>query len=128
MYSLHVFTHSAFSYHAINIRYLVEPPDHFNNSYYHPVTEIKLIAIIFFSLLAQVWAELCYRHWVLERLWSYLRGFKKITKEMSTNNRQDLLSEALLHMTSKTIQNFGKYNLYNNYVIIVLYVHVNMFT
>ncbi|KAH3793563.1 hypothetical protein DPMN_147077 [Dreissena polymorpha] len=43
----------------------------------------------------------------IERLWSYLRGFNKITKEMSINNRQDLLTDALLHHTFKAIHNLG---------------------
>ncbi|CAC5390360.1 unnamed protein product [Mytilus coruscus] len=41
----------------------------------------------------------------IERLWSYLRGFRKITKEMTINNRQDLLTEAMLHHTEKQIWN-----------------------
>ncbi|XP_071140726.1 uncharacterized protein [Mytilus edulis] len=44
----------------------------------------------------------------IERLWSYLRGFRKITKEMTINNRQDLLTEAMLHHTEKQIWNLGK--------------------
>ena len=44
----------------------------------------------------------------IERLWSYLRGFRRITKEMSIGNRQDLLTEALLHHTEKQIWNLGK--------------------
>lgn len=43
----------------------------------------------------------------IERLWSYLRGFSKITKEMNLNNRQDLLTEALLHYTEKQVWNLG---------------------
>lgn len=43
----------------------------------------------------------------IERLWSYLRGFRKITKEMTINNRQDLLTEAMLHHTEKQIWNLG---------------------
>ncbi|XP_076079987.1 uncharacterized protein LOC143050754 [Mytilus galloprovincialis] len=43
----------------------------------------------------------------IERLWSYLRGFRKITKEMSLNNRQDLLTEAMLHHSEKTIYGLG---------------------
>ncbi|KAH3788254.1 hypothetical protein DPMN_166389, partial [Dreissena polymorpha] len=43
----------------------------------------------------------------IERLWSFLRGFNKITKEMSINNRQDLLTNALLHHTFKAVHNLG---------------------
>lgn len=37
----------------------------------------------------------------VERLWSYLRRFSAITKEMSPSHRTDLLTEALLHYTTK---------------------------
>ncbi|CAG2254522.1 unnamed protein product [Mytilus edulis] len=43
----------------------------------------------------------------IERLWSYLRGFRKITKEMTISNRQDLLTEAMLHHTEKQIWGIG---------------------
>lgn len=32
---------------------------------------------------------------VMERLWSYLGKFKKMTKEMSSIHRQDILTDAL---------------------------------
>ncbi|XP_066932743.1 uncharacterized protein [Clytia hemisphaerica] len=38
---------------------------------------------------------------LMERLWSYLRSFSKITKEMTPAHRTDLLSDALLHFGSK---------------------------
>ncbi|KAK6181329.1 hypothetical protein SNE40_009207 [Patella caerulea] len=44
----------------------------------------------------------------IERLWSYLRRFKSITKEMSYDNRSDLLTESLLHHSDKVISNIGK--------------------
>ena len=34
---------------------------------------------------------------VMERLWSYLRGFASITKEMSPSRRIDALTDCLLH-------------------------------
>ncbi|XP_050405669.2 uncharacterized protein LOC126821311 [Patella vulgata] len=43
----------------------------------------------------------------IERLWSYLRRFKSITKEMSYDNRVDLLTEALIHNSEKIISNMG---------------------
>ena len=43
----------------------------------------------------------------IERLWSYLRGFKRITKEMTINNRQDLLTDAMLHHTFKKVDGLG---------------------
>ncbi|KAJ8332550.1 hypothetical protein SKAU_G00423390 [Synaphobranchus kaupii] len=36
-----------------------------------------------------------------ERLWSYLRKFGKITKEMTPSHRSDLLTDALLHYSKK---------------------------
>ena len=38
---------------------------------------------------------------LMERLWSYLRSFSKITKEMTPAHRTDLLSDALMHFGSK---------------------------
>ncbi|XP_030297532.1 uncharacterized protein LOC115596498 isoform X2 [Sparus aurata] len=37
----------------------------------------------------------------LERLWSYLRRFGKVTKEMTPSHRVDLLTDALLHYSSR---------------------------
>ncbi|KAL3884204.1 hypothetical protein ACJMK2_030423 [Sinanodonta woodiana] len=37
----------------------------------------------------------------MERLWSYLRCFSKITKEMNLDNRQDLLVDALFYYSEK---------------------------
>lgn len=45
----------------------------------------------------------------MERLWSYLRSFSKITKEMTPAHRMDLLSDALLHFGSKKKGNIGIY-------------------
>ncbi|XP_028407836.1 uncharacterized protein LOC114530414 [Dendronephthya gigantea] len=38
---------------------------------------------------------------VLERLWSYLRLFRKMTKEMSASHREDILSDALYYYTKR---------------------------
>uniref|UniRef100_A0A7M5XEG6 Uncharacterized protein n=1 Tax=Clytia hemisphaerica TaxID=252671 RepID=A0A7M5XEG6_9CNID len=46
---------------------------------------------------------------LMERLWSYLRSFSKITKEMTPAHRTDLLSDALLHFGSKKMSGIGKY-------------------
>ncbi|XP_066914418.1 uncharacterized protein [Clytia hemisphaerica] len=46
---------------------------------------------------------------LMERLWSYLRSFSKITKEMTPAHRTDLLSDALMHFGSKKMGNIGKY-------------------
>uniref|UniRef100_A0A7M5WQJ1 Uncharacterized protein n=2 Tax=Clytia hemisphaerica TaxID=252671 RepID=A0A7M5WQJ1_9CNID len=46
---------------------------------------------------------------LMERLWSYLRSFSKITKEMTPAHRTDLLSDALMHFGSKKMSGIGKY-------------------
>lgn len=43
----------------------------------------------------------------IERLWSYLRGFSSITKEMTCGRRIDVLTDALLHYAKKRLQQFG---------------------
>lgn len=42
-----------------------------------------------------------------ERLWSYLRPFAKITKEMTATGRQELLDNALEHFTAKKNESLG---------------------
>jgi len=44
---------------------------------------------------------------VLERLWSFLRRFGKMTKEMRP--RVDVITHALLHYGYKTKQKLGRY-------------------
>lgn len=44
----------------------------------------------------------------IERLWSYLGGFSKITKEMTPENRVDLLTDGLLHYGRKVKENLGE--------------------
>lgn len=41
----------------------------------------------------------------IERFWSYFGQFAYITREMSATNRQDLLVNALLHMSEKVLKN-----------------------
>ena len=38
---------------------------------------------------------------VMERLWSYLRLFRKMTKEMTASHREDILSDALYFYAKK---------------------------
>ena len=45
----------------------------------------------------------------MERLWSYLGKFSKITKEMTTGRRKDLLEDALSHFKSKKIEVLGQF-------------------
>ncbi|XP_061592259.1 uncharacterized protein LOC133457248 isoform X2 [Cololabis saira] len=44
----------------------------------------------------------------LERLWSFLRRFGKVTKEMTPSHRIDLLTDALLHYSEKIRKNQAK--------------------
>ena len=44
---------------------------------------------------------------VLERMWSFLRRFGKITKEMRPSHRIDVLTHALLHYGNKTKMKLG---------------------
>lgn len=43
----------------------------------------------------------------IERLWSYLGRFAKMTKEMSSGNRIDLLNDALLHYCMQKEKKLG---------------------
>ena len=43
----------------------------------------------------------------LERLWSYLEKFSKITKEMSPENRTDIMAQGLYHYTKKVEAKFN---------------------
>lgn len=45
---------------------------------------------------------------VLERLWSFLRRFGKMTKEMRPNHRVDVLTDALLFYAKKRSASLGK--------------------
>jgi hypothetical protein len=45
---------------------------------------------------------------VLERLWSYLRRFGKMTKEMRPSHRIDVLSDAILHYGRMSVAKLGK--------------------
>lgn len=43
----------------------------------------------------------------VERLWSYLRQFTAITKEMTPSHRIDLLTDGLLHYARRKNANMG---------------------
>jgi Kyakuja-Dileera-Zisupton transposase len=44
----------------------------------------------------------------MERLWSYLRPFSRITKEMTPSHRIDLLTDALLHYAQRKKNTIGE--------------------
>ena len=46
----------------------------------------------------------------VERLWSFLRTFSKITKEMTPSHRVDVLSDALTYYTHRNILKIGEYS------------------
>lgn len=43
----------------------------------------------------------------IERLWSFLRCFSSMTKEMTAGRRIDILTDALLHYAQRRVQQFG---------------------
>ncbi len=45
---------------------------------------------------------------VLERLWSFLRRFSKMTKEMRSAHRVDVLTDALIYYSQLTSENLSK--------------------
>ena len=59
---------------------------------------------------------------VMERLWSYLRRFSSITKEMTPSHREDLLTEALLHYSHRKCADIG------NIIVFVLIVTLKLCT
>jgi len=46
---------------------------------------------------------------VMERLWSYLRHFSRMTKEMRPSHRTDVLCHALIYYGYKTKEKLGKH-------------------
>ena len=47
---------------------------------------------------------------IMERLWSYLRPFGKITKEMTKANRLSLLEDALAYYGQRKMLRLGMHN------------------
>lgn len=45
----------------------------------------------------------------VERLWSYLRKFSSITKEMTVSNRHHLLVDALEHYSNRIKEKLGTF-------------------
>ena len=46
----------------------------------------------------------------VERFWAYLRQFSSITKEMSIDKRNDVLTDAALHYGEQLFSRFGMNN------------------
>ena len=49
---------------------------------------------------------------VVERVWSYLRRFSAMTKEMHPSHRIDVLSDALTYYCQKSARNLCTFNIY----------------
>lgn len=56
----------------------------------------------------------------IERLWSYIGKFSRMTKEMSCANRIDLLTDALMHYSSIKQENLGKFE----FAVYNVFLHV----
>ena len=54
---------------------------------------------------------------MMERLWSYLRRFSRMTKEMRPAHRIDVLTHALLYYGIKTKQKLGQYINYRSCIL-----------
>ena len=48
----------------------------------------------------------------VERLWSFMRQFAKMTKEMSVDKRTDVLTDAAVHYGEHLFKRFGMYLFY----------------
>ena len=59
----------------------------------------------------------------MDRLWSFLRRFSCMTKEMRPSNRTDILCHALIYYGHKTKQKLGIEHYYQYYYIICLFNH-----
>ena len=59
---------------------------------------------------------------VVERLWSYLRRFSTMTKEMRPAHRIDVLTHALLHYGRYACENIGLFLKYN-YILLKSFVY-----
>lgn len=46
----------------------------------------------------------------MERLWSYLRQFTAITKEMTPSHRTDLLTDGLIHFAKRKNKSMGMFS------------------
>ena len=61
----------------------------------------------------------------MERLWSFLRRFSRMTKEMRPSHRTDILCHALIYYGHKTKQKLGIEHYYHNIIILFAYLTIN---
>ena len=59
----------------------------------------------------------------VERLWSFMRHFAKITKKMSADKRDDVLTDAALHYGEHVLSYLGKF-----IIIIIWRVYQSLFS
>ena len=55
----------------------------------------------------------------MERLWSYLRRFNRMTKEMRPSHRVDVLTSALTYYGIKTKDKLSEFNLYSVFISLI---------
>ena len=58
----------------------------------------------------------------VERLWSFLRRFSSVTKEMSAHKRTDVLTDGLLHYAQHLYHKFGMVNFIEHITLTFLWV------
>ena len=58
---------------------------------------------------------------VMERLWSYLRRFSPMTKEMRPSHRIDVLTDGLLHYSRRSARNMCKFNEIEHTIMFEIY-------
>jgi len=54
---------------------------------------------------------------VVERLWSYLRRFAAMTKEMHPSHRVDVLSDALMYYHMKSSSSLSEFSSYSHKIV-----------
>lgn len=59
-------------------------------------------------------------------MWSYLRRFSRMTKEMRPSHRIDVLSDAIFFYAKKSISNLGKYQIGENFTCAYVYVLLDL--
>ena len=62
----------------------------------------------------------------MERMWSYLRRFSRMTKEMRPSHRIDVLTDAIVYYAQKSILNIGKFNVHRVRVRVSVRVRVRV--
>lgn len=64
---------------------------------------------------------------VMERLWSFLRRFSKMTKEMRPSHRVDILTDALLYYGKRSAKNLSMFTYTIRWVCIISEIIIRTF-